>query len=346
MRLPEPGSGRASCLRSLQRHGPEHDELPRFLEGLHLELQRQGVTAAELAEALGASRQQVYRRLRGEVGFSAHETLRLARAFPSAVAALSPAPNGATHQPLTLPFASGAGYSDEAYIEAVAHALERYRTLACEGEPVLISSTDLPIFPLLRHPLLAALRSYYYSGGGAELDEAFDYREYRTRHAAFIEGLAELGELYQAVDTVEVWGDRPLRSLLRQVRMLHGRRVFGKATSKAIFREIDALVDGLRRALKSGRKSGGGRFELHTYDLGTRNTVIHVCGPGGNLNVVTIDEPAFALSEAPGRDDLYAETLRRHLSRATAITRHRYRPFVEDMRAAVKKTRKAVKRLP
>ena len=322
-------------------HLPEETFISAWRARLTERLAERRITPRQLGRLLGLrNATAARRRLRGETHFTAYEVLRLSQAFglPTDPRALvSPTLGLRLGSPLDEEFSADRLVAS---VLAIAKSLlaPDHLDRDAAAPTYYVSTTDLPFAYLCAYPRLAALRLFSLEGGGGRRDVDFDYARMRVQRRGLFAGIAEVAALHGASDNVEVWSANPLASLLATVEVLRKRNALSEAFTAEVFDDLDALIDDIRLAAKTGAKPGGGRFELYEHDLATRTTDVVVVGPQVRLTIHTLRHPHFAVSEDAATAGLFLELFERLRREATLIdgrAPYRYRGYADGLRAAV-----------
>lgn len=318
-----------------------------FLARLHCELRNQNIHKRDFAEALGIPRQNADRRLAGKTAFLVGEVLRLQRAFDIRSDEVAPQLLATTTY-TTVPAGAWADYTTDEYVAQFSASLAPFLQVAESGEPprLSVSTTDLPLFALLGSPLLTALVFFFHRDEVTVDRGAFDVTTYREEYARAIHDTRELYRAYRAIDSIEVWGTRPLRGILKKARSLHRDGVFSTATCSAIMRALAECCEVLRESCARGRKSGGGTFRLYVCDRCAKTTTMSFETVTVTATYVTLNGPVLLHTSSPAARQIFRDQFASFRRRAREVNSSNAVAFTGAMRQACERAAAGVAEAP
>lgn len=296
----------------------------------------------EVATWLGLSKDEFGRRRRGEVDFEATHFFRLCRWFDLP---RTPGELAGNEVAFTVP-----PHDDCFNAEAFVHGFGRLAslipagTLAPNDYEVAISTTDIPLARVLSDPTLAAVKLFFFRTcarpAGGPGNDYFVLAEERARLATIAQPLHAFAQAFERVDSREVWGATPLRSLCHQVCRLARERRIAREDTEAVFARVHTLVDSLETELLTGRKPGGGASRVYRDCAFAYLPFVALRTPEHHLGFVTYDPPDYLVPRGREGYDLIQHTVGRRVARADLVGNGGALPartFASELREAIVK---------
>lgn len=265
---------------------------------------------SELMPLLQLSKANTYKKMNGEVLFSAAEIITLARHFGISLDGYIQHGQGdfgkvmfdyslPQHQPRTPLL----------FLEKIMRDLENVARIP--NPKIRYASNEVPIFHSLQCRNLLAFKLYVWSRTNWQLPEmlhsAFNPDEFYERWPRLEMLRQESYHLYQQIPTVEYWPRPILNNILNQIRYYTTANLFQNPQMPAtLLGELLEMVEsrekmaaeGHKGQMPDGRRAAG--FDLYLNEIAfTNNIVLIYKGDEPNSLYATMDNPNFVRSTAP-----------------------------------------------
>lgn len=217
--------------------------------------------AVEMSEVLNVSVTNCYRRIRGEVLLNLHELLRLTRSFHISLDELFILTSSTAMVSERPPFI----YNQDDLLAYVKRTYGRLNTLSNLPHNLYYAARDLPIFVYFLSPSLARFKLFVWMNG---INPLFK-RENGIDHIRpeLVENALELGDLYQRLNTLELWTDRTLNNQIRQIEYYFFTGFLSKEFTLRMLEELQEILDRLLLWTELGSKEGRGDLYLYETDF-------------------------------------------------------------------------------
>jgi hypothetical protein len=232
----------------------------------------------ELSELLELSNDSAYRRIRGETPFTLEEIIKICSTFRISFDSFCAGDSGSVSFEYTMLSNDQSGmikYLQQILtdMKAIDHASEK---------EIIYAAEDIPIFHLFRFPELAAFKFFYWMKSVMNVSEL----EGKKYDAALIsKEIFETGkqilEIYKRIPSTEIWSDRTISSIIKEIDFYHEAGFFGKKEDGQ--RLCDVLSDALdsiqiqaERTTKADVAGFDGNFILYDSDIELGNNYILV----------------------------------------------------------------------
>lgn len=279
----------------------------------------------ELAKSIGPllnlGNSNLYKRLRGEVAFSADELTTLARHFSISLDQflLNRSGNARLYFPaMHTPVSSALTYLKQ---------IRQHLILAnhLPDARLFYATTEIPMFHYFKYPELTAFKLYIW--------QRTTWQDHGAKHAkcSFIQYpdageirdlCAELLDLYAALESCEFWPVHLLENTCNQIEFLIYEGGFASDSPPAVlYRQLLNLVDWQQAMAESGRKPDSrGReqapFTLYHNEIAHTNNTFLLKTPDYRQVFFTFDNPNYGTSVDPAFCD-YTENWFAKLQRSS-----------------------------
>lgn len=222
----------------------------QFLKSRHYTNTKQ-LFVDELADLLSLSTDSMYRRIRGETELTLGELRKLCQQYQISMDKLlnSDVDTVLFHYDDTPP----EQFNQEAYLQKMA---DGFSLLRDSSATLLFSAKDLPVFYNYLSPIIGEFK-YLFWDKTIFKREANKKRKFSTRDLN--EKHIELGQQivrdYVSIDSIEIWNDEILNSLLKQIRFYYESDFFEREEDVILlFDEVYRLLDHLEHQTETACK--------------------------------------------------------------------------------------------
>lgn len=233
-----------------------HDIQQRIFESIKRQLPKDEKIANVLMNTLFLSQDAVYRRLRGDVPLTIHETKTLCEAFNISFDEMDSYKKGRvsfSYEPLDR-----IGLNFESWLTGLRDGLSQLKNL--EDTKMIMSINDTPIFQLFNLPHLTRFKFFFWAKTYLKIP-AYEHelfkREKIDKRVLSI-GI-EAHNIYNSIPTVEVYSAETLRGTLRQIQYYFDARLFEDPNyALELIDNLLSLIQHLRAQAEVGRKFANG----------------------------------------------------------------------------------------
>jgi hypothetical protein len=241
-----------------------------------------------IANLLNISVDAVYRRLRGDTLLNFHEIATLCEYYHIDIDDLinnKPYEVKFRHMPIQDNFVD----NYKIYVTGLKNYLKNMAIDPSANKQILFAATDIPIFHLCKFPILKAFKVYTWQKLFEKSDESkFSVNDIISEDLKNV--FQEISDLYDQIDSVEIWTNATLNSYLNSIRYFHEIDCFQSAQDAvAICDQLLALVEKLKEYGEKGCKEYGMKkssFKLFLSEAELENNLIY--GETENYNICFI----------------------------------------------------------
>jgi hypothetical protein len=210
----------------------------------------------DIASLLNISNDAVYRRLRGEKLLNFDEIITLCKHYNTNIDEFindNPYEVKFQHLPMQEDFIT--------YYKRYINALKLYMTNIVNdsslNKKILFAATDIPIFHLCKFPVLKAFKIYTWYKLFEKTDES-KFSADNIISPDLIKIFAEISDLYDQIDSIEIWTNNTLNSYLNLIKYFHDIDCFN-STEDAIqlCDQLSTLINSLKKYGEQGCKQYG-----------------------------------------------------------------------------------------
>lgn len=229
-----------------------HDIQQRIFDSIKRQLLKDEKIANVLMNTLFLSQDAVYRRLRGDVPLTIHETKTLCEAFNISFDEMDSYKQGRvsfSYQPLDR-----IGLNFESWLTGLRDGLIQIKKM--ENTQMIMSINDTPIFQLFNLPHLTRFKFFFWAKTYLKIpayeNELFK-REKIDKRVLMI-GI-EAHNIYNSIPTTEIYSAETLRGTLRQIQYYFDARLFeDPAYALELIDNLFDLIHHLKAQAEIGRK--------------------------------------------------------------------------------------------
>jgi len=229
-----------------------HDIQQRIFDSIKRQLPKDEKIANVLMNTLFLSQDAVYRRLRGDVPLTIHETKTLCEAFNISFDEMDSYKQGRvsfSYQPLDR-----IGLNFESWLTGLRDGLIQIKKM--ENTQMIMSINDTPIFQLFNLPHLTRFKFFFWAKTYLKIpayeNELFK-REKIDKRVLMI-GI-EAHNIYNSIPTTEIYSPETLRGTLRQIQYYFDARLFeDPAYALELIDNLFDLIHHLKAQAEIGRK--------------------------------------------------------------------------------------------
>jgi len=159
------------------------------------------------------------------------------------------------------------------------------RIAALNGE-LIFTSQDLPLFHYFQYPYMSAFKFFYWNKSVLNIPE-FENKKFEPNLVP--EHLIKMGQnlyqLYNKVNSIEIWTEDTVLSALKQIDYYHEARVFqNKHQALQLLDELSNVFDRINKIAEQGIKTDPslsiteppGTFSMYQCDLMVGNNLVFV----------------------------------------------------------------------
>lgn len=228
-----------------------------FFEELAEIIPRDTKLVAVVAELLQLDQSNAYRRIRGDKELTLHEYLKIADQMPEARRIMARIVDEDHIDVQISRFRNLAEF--EKYLYNTATNLKR-----ALGKPHLLRymARDLPLFAFFSGPDLMRFKiQVWFESGNVPMQEELP--------ETIMNLGAELYEIYQQLNTVEIWYENGFLNQLEQIQYWRDLEYLTDAQHESVIRDLTACFDQYKVWLEQGEKQGGGSLEILASSFST-----------------------------------------------------------------------------
>ncbi len=302
---------------------------------------------AVLMQLLGASKSNIYKKLKGKVAFSADETLTIARHFGISLDRFAYAANGDYHKvSLDYSITQHQAGTPATFVRKLRHDLERI--LQLPQPSILYATNEVPIFHSLTCPNLLAFKLYVWSRSNWQIPgmmhHPFDPEAFYRQWPEVESERKTILSLNQQVPTKEYWPRLVLSNILNQIQYYTKAKLFqDPQTPVLLHEELGQMLDICENQAMTGTKNAFdpsapvASYELYLNEIAYTNNVVLIQSQEQPAAVyITVDNPNFLRSTDP----VFCQRMRQWIGQIeicsfpTSAEQHRMSLF-GDLRAAL-----------
>lgn len=253
-----------------------------FIERIKQSLPASHSLVDELSDLLELSSDSAYRRIRGETAFTLDEIIKICNAYKISFDSFTAQQSGVVNFYYAQPKNEQSGM-----IEYLQRILDDMKAIdrATEKE-IIYAAEDIPIFHLFKFPELASFKIFYWMKSVMNVSE-LEGKKYDQ--SSLVPEIFECGkqilELYKRIPSIEIWSDRTISSIVKQIDYYHEAGLFEKKNDGIFLCDVlsSALYDIQKQAEKTTKVDVAGyegNFVLYNSDNELGNNYILVNIPG------------------------------------------------------------------
>jgi hypothetical protein len=253
-----------------------------FVERIKLALHPGISLVNELADLLEVSTDSAYRRIRGETSFSLEEIITVCNHYKISFDAFCSNSSGSVN--FSYELLANTVDSFQNYLNGMLADMQRIS--ASTEKEIIYAAEDIPLFHLFRFPELAAFKVFYWMKSVLNIPEL----EGKNYDPSLIdESIMETGknilELYTRIPCKEIWSERTISSLVKQIDYYNEAGFFNRKEDALHLCDIfsEALLDIKTQAEKTTKATVAGfenNFILYNSDIEIGNNCILVKAGG------------------------------------------------------------------
>jgi hypothetical protein len=222
----------------------------RFFDKLKSSAGHNIVPVHEIASLLNLSLDAVYRRLRGTTLLNFNEIIILCKHYNMSMDEYisdNPYEVKFRHMPIQNNFID----NYKIYINALRDYLKQMVSDPSAHKQILFAATDIPIFHLCKFPVLKAFKIYaWYKLFEKSNESKFSAGEIIS--ADLKNTFAEISDLYDRIDSVEIWTGATLNSYLNSIKYFHD--MDGFLSTRDAIQICNYLLDLMEKLKQYGEK--------------------------------------------------------------------------------------------
>jgi hypothetical protein len=234
--------------------------------------------AYDISNILNISLDAAYRRLRGSKLLNFQEIVKLCKHYKISIDEfISDNPYEVRFQYTPMQQSDFKEYYKN-YVIGLKNYLKMVVNTPSENRKILFAATDIPIFHLCKFPLLKAFKIYTWHKLFEKSDESkFSYDDIIS--SELIEVFTEISDLYDKIDSVEIWTNNTINSYLNQIKYFYDIDCFNSYEDAIkICDLLIELMDFIRRDGEQGCKQYGSiksAFNLYLSEAELDNNLIY-----------------------------------------------------------------------
>jgi hypothetical protein len=247
----------------------------RFIQQLKDTIPSNLSLANELTDLLGLSSDSAYRRIRCETSFTMDELTKICDHYRISFDTFCAIPEGGVTFKYSIPGKSPEDFS--LYLSNILADLQQIKQMPQKS--IYYAAVDIPLFHLFRYPVLSTFKFYYWMRsviGQPEL-EGKPYLKEAVPVNIQEKGL-EILSVYNDIPSVEIWNDRTISGLMKQIFYYHEAGLFTKKEDGLEICEAlkNLLYDIQRMAAQEYKDNpnAGGSYNLYCSDIEIGNNCI------------------------------------------------------------------------
>jgi hypothetical protein len=248
---------------------------------------------SELSDLLGVSNDSAYRRIRGETSFTIEEVVKLCERYKISFDSFSNSTSGTVTFYYDLVTENEESFLK--YLNNIHQGMQRIKGIP--NAEIIYAAEDIPIFQLFNRPELAAFKMFYWMKSVVNIP-AFEKKKVDLSLVSdeIMNAGLEILKIYKKIPSVEIWSDKTLSSILKQIDYYHESGTFqSKADALHICEELQSLLDDIQKQAEQSTKADIAGFEnnylLYNCDIEMGNNCIHV--KANNSSVVYLRHHTF-----------------------------------------------------
>lgn len=250
----------------------EHDIQQRIFNSIKIQLPQGEKLSNILQDMLNISQDAAYRRLRGDVPLTIHETKILCDAYKLSFddyGEIKPGRVQFTYNPLV-----SIDMNYKSYLQGLRDGLEMIRSL--EDVHMIITVNESPLFQLFNLPHVTRFKFFFWAKTYLKMPE-YQHEKFK-REKIDKESLAigmQAMNYYNSIPTTEIYGPETLRGTLRQLEFYFASHQFEDPSYiLEILDNLTELVEHMRREAELGVKftrnneppTSGHEFNMYKND--------------------------------------------------------------------------------
>lgn len=232
----------------------------------------------ELSDLLELSTDSAYRRIRGETAFALDEIIKICNTYHISFDSFCSQESGSVNF-------NYAPLSDDpsGMVEYLQHILDDMKLIDHTAEKEIIyAAEDIPVFHLFKFPELASFKIFYWMKSVMNVPglEGKKYNVSLLPEEIFNIG-SQILELYKRNPSTEIWNDRTISSIIKQIDYYHEAGMFSKKEDSIHLCEVlSAALDDIQMQAEKTTKADvagfEGNFILYSTDIELGNNCILV----------------------------------------------------------------------
>jgi len=250
----------------------------QFVEKIK-EMIPQGLSlVSELSDLIGISNDSAYRRIRGETSFTIEEIVKICKRYKISFDSFSNSTSGTVTFYYDLITESEESFLK--YLNTILQGMQRIKGTA-DGE-IMYAAEDIPIFQLFNRPELAAFKIFYWMKSVMNIPSLEKKKVDLSLVSDEIMNTGrEMLKIYKKIPSVEIWSDKTISSILKQIDYYHESGMFNNKTDALhICDVLQELLNDIQKQAEQSTKADIAGFEnnfmLYNCDIEMGNNCILV----------------------------------------------------------------------
>lgn len=236
----------------------------------------------ELADLLEISNDSAYRRIRGETAFTLDEIIKICNTYRISFDSFYSQESGSVNFSYAL-----STYDQSGMIEYLQRILSDMKAIDhAVSKEIIYAAEDIPIFSLFKFSELAAFKIFYWMKSVMNV-AALEGKKYNASllPEEIFTISSQILELYKRIPSTEIWSDRTISSIIKQIDYYHEAGMFSKKEDGIHLCEVlSAALDDIQMQAEKTTKADvagfEGNFVLYNSDIELGNNCILVNVPG------------------------------------------------------------------
>jgi len=200
-----------------------------------------------LSQIIGVNADGIYRRMRDKTPLTLDEAHKIAKEFKINFPLLD---NSHLHEE-----SSQRNETSHNFLIQIKELIQSFKN---GGELTFyFDAKELPIFYLLQEPILYRFKQSFWQG--MFFDNKTPIYEIDGKDDALFK---EISDLFESIDTVELWGEGVLTSTLRQISYAVELDLIDASLVSRLLAHLKSLLQRLEEYCMKGEKDGGGKLEV------------------------------------------------------------------------------------
>ncbi|MFH0866300.1 MAG: helix-turn-helix domain-containing protein [Bacteroidota bacterium] len=249
-----------------------------FIECIKQSLPSSHSLVDELSDLLELSTDSAYRRIRGETAFTLDEIIKICNIYRISFDSFCSQESGSVNFNYSL---LSDNQSD--MVEYLQRILTDMKAIDhAKEKEIIYAAEDIPIFHLFKFPELASFKIFYWMKSVMNVPglEGKKYNASLLPEEIFNIG-SQILELYKRNPSTEIWNDRTISSIIKQIDYYHEAGMFSKKEDSIHLCEVlSAALDDIQMQAEKTTKADvagfEGNFILYSTDIELGNNCILV----------------------------------------------------------------------
>ncbi|MFA4850992.1 MAG: hypothetical protein WC868_02695 [Bacteroidales bacterium] len=254
----------------------------KFVERIKQALPQNYSLVNELSDLLGISDDSAYRRIRSETTFSFDEIIKICNHYKISFDSFCTSESGVVNFSYELLQNNKESFGH--YISGMLNDLKKIAHIQ-EAE-IIYAAEDIPVFHLFKFPDLAAFKMFYWMKSVLNVPE-FEGKKYDSSliDSSIMDNGKQILNLYTKIPCTEIWSDRTISSIIKQIDFYHETGLFKKKDEALHLCTTlaDAMNDIQEQAERTTKASVAGfenNFIMYNSDIEIGNNYILVNAAG------------------------------------------------------------------